>query len=471
MGLRTDNTFKSGFVMVFALLIGLAAAFVIATKGFVFGGLIMVALAGLVIIYFTAFDVKFGMIATLVISFFISFSTRELKLGRYPVGMVIDFLLILMVIGFLLGLKKKGAYKFEGNAMNIGLLVWLILNMLEFFNPYAPSKMGWIYAVRNNLNIIMMYFLFYYALDSMKYLNRVITIWCTIMFLACLYALKQKFFGLSNAEYHLVYDDPLRRNLYITWGKLRLFSFLNDPMSFGIIVVYSIILNIGLLFAKLKTKVKVMLGVLLGLLLYVLLMTSTRTAYFLLPLGMIVFALVSMNKKVLALMGFAMVIGIGVVLMPGGGGSMHIFKSAFQGNDDPSMNVRSENQKFIRPYILDKPLGWGLASTGGWGRKFNRGTVLGHFPPDSEYVRIAIETGWVGLLLWFIILILMFRQGLINYFKVKDENRKIYYATFIAIFYLIIVAQYPQEALRVPPTGIFSAFVMAVLAKLKDIEC
>jgi O-antigen ligase len=302
----------------------------------------------------------------------------------------------------------------------------------------------------------------------LKFAERIIAIWFGFVFLAALYSFKQRYIGLASYE-NFVYTNELKSSLYITWGKLRVFSFLNDPMSYAMVLLYSLILAFSFFFKKQSSLQKILLSVFFAVVLLSLLLTGTRTAYFLLPIGMVVFGLIMLNWKILSVVFIGLIMGT-VVVLTSSNPQLHIFKTAFRGSEDASMNVRLKNQQFIRPYILQKPFGWGLASTGGFGRKFNGGTAIGNFPPDSEYVRIAIENGWIGLFAWLIIQFFIFRKALLDYFNTQNSQVKIYFAAFLSVFYIIIIAQYPQEALRVPPTGIIFAFVLAMLARLKDFD-
>jgi O-antigen ligase len=328
--------------------------------------------------------------------------------------------------------------------------------------------MGWIMAVKSNLYPVFYFFLFYFAFTSFDQVKLLIKIWFVLVFLAALYSFKQRYIGLADYE-SFVYTNALKSSLYITWGKLRVFSFLNDPMSYAMVLLYTLILSFGMFFLSMSHARKILLFVFFIVVLWSLLLTGTRTAYFLLPVGLIVFGLITLNWRILLIVFFGLIMGAGVIFTSSNP-QFHIFKTAFRGSEDASMNVRLQNQQFIRPYIFQKPQGWGLASTGGFGRMYNGGTVIGNFPPDSEYVRIAIENGWIGLLAWLIIQFLIFRSALLDFFTVSDKQFKIYFATFLTLFYVIIIAQYPQEALRVPPTGIIVAFVLAMLARLKDLS-
>src|SRR5690606_34942517 len=146
-----------------------------------------------------------------------------------------------------------------------------------------------------------------------------------------------------------------------------------------------------------------------------------------------------------------MAIGTVLVIMPTNNPSLYIMRSAFQGTEDASMNVRLTNQERIQPYIQSHPFGWGIGSTGNWGAEFSPYTFIGTFAPDSEYVRIAIELGWIGLLLFCTLLFFILKSGIDNYFKVDNSRIKTYYLGVLTVTFMTIVAMYPQEAIRVHP--------------------
>src|SRR5690606_37004132 len=58
---------------------------------------------------------------------------------------------------------------------------------------------------------------------------------------------------------------------------------------------------------------------------------------------------------------------------------------------------------------------------------------------------IAIETGWIGLFCWCAILATIFGYGVAVYFKTRDTEWKLILAVALAVFFMLIVGQYPQE--------------------------
>jgi O-antigen ligase len=131
------------------------------------------------------------------------------------------------------------------------------------------------------------------------------------------------------------------------------------------------------------------------------------------------------------------------------------------------MNVRIRNQAIIRSYIRENPIGFGLGSNSYLGTKYSPHTFVGNFPPDSEYVKIAIETGWFGLLLFCTMMAFFFGYGVRIYFKTIDPDWKIIMLTCLVVFFMMIVGLYPQEVFFISQVmSIITFAVVALMAKI-----
>ncbi|HEX8460977.1 MAG TPA: hypothetical protein VF623_06090, partial [Segetibacter sp.] len=136
---------------------------------------------------------------------------------------------------------------------------------------------------------------------------------------------------------------------------------------------------------------------------------------------------------------------------------------AFKPSNDASYNLRKENQKKIRPYILSHPMGGGLGSTGVWGVKFSPNSYLASFPPDSGYVRVAVEMGWIGLLLFCILMFTILRAGVNNFYRIIDPELKSYCLAMTLIVFALNIGNFPQEALVQFPTNIYFYLFAALI--------
>ena len=152
-----------------------------------------------------------------------------------------------------------------------------------------------------------------------------------------------------------------------------------------------------------------------------------------------------------------------VIFIPTSNPTLYRFQSAFRPSEDASFNVRTINQKRIQPYILSHPIGGGLGATGTWGQRFAPDSYLANFPPDSGYVRVAVELGWVGLLIFCILMFTVLKTGIDNYYKIKDPELKSYCLACVLIVFALNIGNYPQEALVQFPSNVYFYLVLALM--------
>jgi len=190
----------------------------------------------------------------------------------------------------------------------------------------------------------------------------------------------------------------------------------------------------------------------------------------LIPVGLIMLTVMIFNKKILMIVGVASIFMGIIIFMPTSNPALYRFQSAFKPSDDASFSVRAYNQKLIQPYIQSHPLGGGLGSTGVWGAKFSPHSFLASFPPDSGYVRVAVEMGSIGLLLFCILLYIILKTGIINYFEMKDPELKSYCLAMVLIVYAITIGNYPQEALTQYPLNVYFFLVAALIDATRNID-
>ncbi|MEZ4829309.1 MAG: hypothetical protein R3C61_23925 [Bacteroidia bacterium] len=146
------------------------------------------------------------------------------------------------------------------------------------------------------------------------------------------------------------------------------------------------------------------------------------------------------------------------------------FRSTFHPTETTSFQTRMQNHEFIQPYIRSRPIGIGMGSTGIWGQKFSPDTMISQFPPDSGYVRIAVETGWIGLFIYLGLIFTILATGTINYFRIKNPHLRRYQGVFLASIFALALANYPQQALTQLPTSIIFYLLSAAVVKIRDFD-
>jgi putative inorganic carbon (HCO3(-)) transporter len=105
------------------------------------------------------------------------------------------------------------------------------------------------------------------------------------------------------------------------------------------------------------------------------------------------------------------------------------------------------NRASKQPYLRSHPFGGGLGTTGPSGRRFTPGHELAGFPPDSGYLRKALETGWIGLLIVCALYFTILRFGVRKYFIANTERYKMLCAACTSSIFAFYLAEFGQEAI------------------------
>ena len=450
----------AGLIALLFAAIGIALT--IKALGIAGGALIIMALIGPPIVFAVITYPKFGIITILVSAYFILWVIR-LGLVAFPLGTLMDGLLALLILGLIIKQKYEPDWTFLNNPISIVILVWIGYNFIQVANPSAESKLAWLYTIRTVALVMLNYFIFSYHIRSKIFIRLIIKIWLGLSVIGALYAYKQQYFGFFGFEEEYLYSDPSIAGLLFIGGQWRKFSIFSDPVAFSYTMVVSSLLCVGLMFGPISRMKKWFLGFLIFLFLSSMLYSGTRGAYVLFPATMLFLAILIFNMRILIMTAIGGILLITLIFIPTGNLTFYRFQSAFRPSEDASFNVRATNQKMIQPYIQSHPIGGGLGATGVWGAKFSPGSFLASFPPDSGYVRVAVELGWIGLLIFCTLMFIILKTGIENYYNIRDPELKSYCLSMVLIVFAFNIGNYPQEALVQYPSNVYFYLVAALI--------
>ena len=447
--------------MVISICFAIATSFVAYYSGIRGMVLMLIGAAVPVAIFFILKFPKFGVLFYFIMAYWIMF--LYILGPNFPLGTIMDALLFLLIIGFFIKQKQRRNWEIFKDPIAIMILVWIGYNLLQIANPTAESRLAWVYTIRTVAGVMLSYFIFSYHIDSVKFIRLMLKIWLGMAVLAALYAIKQEYFGFFDFEQRELDANPLLQALLYIDGHWRKSSIFSDPVAFSYNMVCASIICIVLIFGPTSRKSKFILGGMAVLFLNVMLYSGTRGAYVLLPAAMVLFAVLKFNKQIFIFScGFGIFM-IALINMPTSNPSIARFQSAFRPAEDASYNLRKQNQKRIQPYIRSHPFGGGLGATGVWGVRFAPYSFLAQFPPDSGYVRVAVELGWIGLILICTLFFIILKTGIDNFFKISDPELKTYCLAMILIVFAINIGNFPQEAIVQFPLNIYFSFTAAVI--------
>ncbi|MBL0740375.1 O-antigen ligase family protein [Chryseolinea lacunae] len=432
-----------------------------------FGIVINVLVIGIIgfisIFYFSYKYPRYNIFFLLGAAFLIPFFIKAFGLFGIPVGEAIQGLCFVILLTLTLNGRIGGIKTLPG----ILLCIWVFYLFLELLNPSATSRVAGALALRGYIPLISAFFIVYGSTETKSDVHLFYIAWFSLGLICGMYGLYQEFAGLPGFDYAWASSDENLYGALFTWGRLRKFSFFFSPSEFGMVMAITGVAAFIIFFYETKLRLRILSAVTCVVCLWSMLYTGSRTAMVMLPLGMAIFAGITLNRKVIIVVMCFMLAGTAVMFGPSSG-AVYVMSTAFSGTDDPSMNVRLRNQQTIRAYIRANPIGFGLGSTGYLGMKYSPHTFIGSFPPDSEYVKIGIETGWVGLLLWCTLTAILFGYGVSVYFKTRDPVWRSVVVIALTVFFMMIVGLYPQEVFFI--SQVLSFLYTAMLGLLAKIN-
>ncbi|WAC13618.1 O-antigen ligase family protein [Dyadobacter pollutisoli] len=456
----------TGLVILLLISAGLGA--LIAYKGIFAVAIILILMIVPIVVYSIVVFPQFGMVVLLVLAYLLFFI---MKIGiDFPMGTLMDGIQGLLILGFFIHQKRNPNWKIFSGPISTMILIWIVYNFVEVANPVTESRLAWVYTIRSVAIVMLTYFVFMYQIKTVKQIRFLLKMWIVLAVFAALYAFKQEFIGFSAAEEEWLYSDPNIQNLLFIAGHWRKFSIFSDPVAFSYNMVVSSVLCIALITFVKQIWKKILLALFVVLFFTAMLFSGTRGAYVLLPAAMVLFVILRFNRQVL--IGTA-IAGVGIlflILVPTSNSNIVRFQTAFKPNEDISFQARKNNQKRIQPYILSHPMGGGLGATGAWGQRFAPNSYLANFPPDSGYVRVAVELGWIGLGIFCFLMFFILREGINNYFTIRDKELKTYCMAMLLIVFAYNIGNYPQEALVQFPSNIYFYLVVAIINVTKIID-
>ncbi len=461
---------KRPFYILVIVFVAAVAAYAIAVKGIMIGAVLIALPVGVYVLFRIFLSPKFGLLLSFGFSFFAIGLTRYIS--GVPFGLAVDGMLLLGVVAVILTQGRKINWKNAKYDVTALSAVWMGYTILEIVNPLAVSAQAWFYAMRGvAFYQILMIPLGFLLINNLKDLKLYIWIWLIISTLAALKGMQQIVIGTDPWE--TAWLDGGGELTHRIQGRLRAFSFYSDAGQFGAAMGHAALFSGIIALGPGTVRKKMIFGIISFLTLMGMLYSGTRGALFVPAPGAMLFLFLSKNFRVFALGMVAAVAVYGVLRFTYiGNNSYQIYRirTAVQPSQDRSYQVRLENQRKLKVYMKDKPIGGGIGTAGNWGMRFSPNTFLAQTPTDSWYVRIWAEMGIVGLALHLFILFWILIHCCVIVWKLKDPELKQIMNAFTAGIFGIMVASYGNGLYGQMPTAmiIYMSYVFVYLSPKWD---
>ncbi|MES2275068.1 MAG: O-antigen ligase family protein [Bacteroidota bacterium] len=452
----------------FLLSVAVFVSYVVYRFGIMGGAGIVALVVGIPMLYGIIAYPKFGIVVLFIWAHLLNFVSNFT--GKAPIGTSMDALEYLLILGFFLKQKYNRNWKIYADPISYLILAWIALNFMEVVNPVAASILAWVYTVRTVAVLMLMYFIFIYQINDLKFIKLLIKIWLWFSVIGAIYGYAQEINGYFPYEWAVLRKNPLTMHLNFQMGHWRKFSIFSDPVVYAYNMGLGTVMCIALLFGPHAAWKKWLMSLMIPLFMSAMLFSGTRAGYVMVPACLILLVVLYFNQKVMIASIIGAIMFAVLVFMPTSNGTLLRFQSAFKPSADASFNERAKNQAFIQPYIHAHPIGAGLGAVGIWGQRFAPNSPLSKFPPDSTYVRVAVELGFIGLFLFCFLIYTALRIGINNFFRIRDPELKNYCLVMILVLFAFNIGSYPQQSIVQFPANIMFYLVIALINVLKRLD-
>jgi len=406
-----------------------------------------------------------------ILGFFTAIGLNFILLGmaRYipglPLGFGIDGIIILTYLAlFFSKFKERIDWSPANKDITYLAAIWLLYCIFQLVNPEARSTDAWIAGRGIGFYFFLFIPLTFMLINTHKKLDIFLYVWGVFSILASLKGMIQLFVGVDAAEQ--AWLNAGAAQTHILFGKLRIFSFMSDAGQFGaneglagvVFIIYSMTKK-GL--PKLFFLTVGILGI------YGMMISGTRGSISVPLAGFMTYFILSKNLRVVSI-GFTLILILFVffkfTMIANGNDQIRRMRSAFDPNE-PSLQVRLNNQKILKGYLASRPFGGGIGHAGDKAQRFLPNAFLSHVATDSWYVMIWAELGIIGLTIHLCILFFVMAKASYKVmFKIRDPIAKLKLSALIAGVAGIMAASYGNAVFGGMPTALLMYASLAIIS-------
>lgn len=448
----SESLLNSRWLLPVAVIIALGTGWLFSEVGTLLPSLLLgVTLLGFFLVLVFNYP-RAGFITYIVYCFFLGYLGRHVS--AVPFGLGMDGLLVVTWLAVIFHRTEQQNLVRIHNDLSILALIWFIINVLEIANPARPSFAGWFYEMRSTtlywlLTVPLGCVIFNKRRDLRLFLLLIIA----FSVLGSLYGIKQKLLGVDVMEQHWL--DAGAAETHLIWGKLRIFSFYSEAAQFGASQAHIGLVCLILALGPFVWWKRLLAGLASFSLLYGMLISGTRGAMFVLVAGLFVYLLLSKQVKIL-IIGCLFAAGSLIVLKYTniGSGNPDIFRLRTSLDpQDPSFQLRLNNQAKLRAYLASKPFGEGVGTIGTWGHEFNADKYISTIEPDSYYVKIWAEYGIIGFLIWFGMMLFILGKCCGIVWRIRNPQLRQQLLALAAGYGGILMGSYGNEIMNQVPSA------------------
>lgn len=468
---KLNSAVGIGLIILLALLVAYSTALIDYRAGFWFVGVFLLILIVILFMRYPYFGlfflIAYSALPSLLSRIFME-STIQIEFSN-----ITDILTLLLAFSVFTKpdlLRTKGI-GFWGNPITTCYVVLFLFYILEALNPSMHSVLGWASFIRKYIIIVLSFYLLFCLLNSWTRIKFFIYFNIALTTALAMYSCKQQWFGITDFEMHWATASPTGYIMLLQGGLLRKWSTLSDPATSGILFSSVAVQCIILVLRQPGRSAKLLLSAaaIFNMLGYA--YSGTRTATMMVIAGIAFYGVATIfEKRTLVFMVIAVGAFAFMMVMPYSPPSIQRIRSTFDGTKDISAAVREYDRHQVQPYLYAHPLGGGIFTCGIEGPKYNPGHFLMDFQPDSGYMKVFAEQGWIGFAILLVTYFLILRHALYNFYRAISPEIQNQSIALITMIFTLMVGQFSQFALGPYPQVMAYFGALVLFIKLPDLD-
>lgn len=398
--------------------------------------------------------------------------------GGIPMSLWDEMLELILIAIAIVDARQTPHFERCVNVMLLAILIWCGFCALQVLNDTCSlgiNVAAWFTSFRlMALHLVWICFVFCIYISSPKVLINYLRFWALLSLFSAYWTWKQKNIGLTPTEYGWLYFGPGQVTHLLNAGTLiRYFSTFSDAASYGCNAAASSVTFLIIAITSKITWERIFFAIISICVIWGMFQSGTRTAIFCMAGGFMVYIILSKSFKIAIPFGIFFALFMSFLMFTNiGNGNQQIrrMRSAFD-KKDASANTRDINKAAIRKYIQDAPWGLGIGSTQANIPANNKYRKLSDIPPDSEYVYIWVHTGYIGITIFLICMLIMLVGACwIVMFRLRSPSLIGIGAGLCCSFVAIQLGGYANQILYQYPNGLTFFGGLAIVYILPYIE-
>jgi len=339
--------------------------------------------------------------AVLVLALYINLG--KIITGTRYITLLADFCVLALAARVLIARILGGRWL---TAIELLTLLFMLLGVIHLFNPNVPTLVAGIEGYRRLMFQMLGLFIGITAVrsrDDMLFLCKVLAVAAVPILI---YAVKQ-FFVVSDFDLALVASNTADIGTWKIFGKLRAFGIFNGPFHLGLFAGFVFWIAVGL-FIETRRKLLIVLAVLaLAAGLASLTRGSIIAIFVSFPMVLFfVFKQYRIRVAVIAVLAVA-VTWLSITVLRSNFEELDLVLESFSSlesvSEDNRLMTRFEGYERALDVLKSHPLGTGTGSSGDAMESYFLPYGAIHVTSHNLWLRVALETGFPGLILFVLI--------------------------------------------------------------------